>query len=212
MILEKNEDEKIEAAKQVQLAAEVRELYDTAISGHLGDHPDVGDDDVRKVAFGLVILRQITDQFLKKFEADPDPRRIPNSGLPDASAIIDALTTGKDHAIFRYIKGLRASRKRRGADQERREMLGGLACAYAEAAGVSVREASLAVVEFIKPNGRFNDEQLRKWVRDYDVSRYTERFLNEAKAFDDRPLAEEVLKVGRKHFWRYWTTPSVKSG
>jgi hypothetical protein len=209
--LKKNEDEKIEAAKQVQLAADVRELYDAAISGNLADHPDVGDDDVRKLAFGFAILRQITDQFLKKFEADPDPRRLPNSGLPDASAIIDALTTGKDHVIFRYIKGLRASRKR-GADQERREMLGGLVRAYKKAAAVSDREASLAVVEFIKPNGRFTDEQLRKWVRDYDVSRYTERFLNDAKAFNDRPLAEEVLKVGRKHFWRYWTTPSVKSG
>jgi hypothetical protein len=208
--LKKNEDEKIEVAKQVQLAADVIELYGATISGKLVDRPDVGDDDVRKVAFGLAVLRQMTDQFLKKFEADSDLSRLPSSGLPDASAIIDALTTGKDHVIFRYIKGLRTSRKG-GADQERREMLGGLVRAYKKAAGVSDREASLAVVEFIKPNGRFDDEQLRRWVRIYDVSRYTEQFLNEAKA-NDRPLAEEVLKVGRLHFWRYWTTPSVKSG
>jgi hypothetical protein len=210
--LKKNETEKIEATEQVQLAEDVVELYEAAISGKLADHPDIGDDDVREVAFGLAVLRQITDHHLKKFEVDPDLTRLPSSGLREASAIIDAMTSGKDHVIFRYIKGLRASRKR-GADQERHEMLGGLVHAYAKAKGpkTSVREAAMAVVEFIEPNGRFDDEQLRRWAR-MDVDRYTERFLNEAKAFGDRPLAEEVLKVGRLHFWRYWTTPSVKSG
>jgi hypothetical protein len=205
------QDEKIEAAEQAQLAADVIDIYQAAISGKLADRGPV-DDEVREVAFGLAILRQITDHYLKKFEADPDVTRLPSSGLCDASRIIDALTTGKDHVIFRYIRGLRASRKR--GDQECHEMLGGLVSAYAKAKGqkTSIREAALAVVEFIEPDGRFDDEQLRRWAR-MDVSRYTERFLNEAKASaGDRPLAEEVLKVGRLHFWRYWTTPSGKSG
>jgi hypothetical protein len=208
------QDEKIEAAEQAKLATDVGELYQAAISGKLADHAAVNDDEVREVAFGLTVLRQMTDHHLKKFEADRDLTRLPSSGLCEASRIIDALTTGNDHVIFRYIKGLRASRKR--SDQECHKMLGGLVHAYAEAKAKgkkpNIRKAALAVVEFIEPNGRFDDEQLRRWAR-MDVSRHTERFLNDAKASaGDRPLAEEVLKVGRLHFWRHWTTPSVKSG
>jgi hypothetical protein len=141
-------DEKLEAPAQDDFAASVIKLYEAALKNHTEPCAD-SSLETRRVGFGLAALRQALDPFLHKHQNDP--LRIAAAGGFEALAILDALTSGQDHPIWKHIDGLRSARYRPGAaapvqqEQYRRAMLVGAALAYQKETGVSMRKATAVV-------------------------------------------------------------------
>jgi hypothetical protein len=134
-------------------AAAVIELYKAAVRGELDKFPGSQDREVREVAFALTTIRQLLDREFAPGGAAADPGK-PMLG---ALAIIDALTSGRDHPIWRHIKGLRSKRFRmQNAPPNRSEELGracvvGLVRAYQQTANVSASAARDAVIAVCAP-------------------------------------------------------------
>jgi hypothetical protein len=147
-----NHDEKLEAPAREQFAADVIKLYTAALAGQMAGCAD-SSLDARRVGFGLVALRQALDPILHRLRNDP--LLIAAGGGFEALAILDALTSGRDHPVWKHIDGLRSGRYRPGAaapveqERHRRAMLVGVVLAYQEKTGVSQRAAVQAVVDGI---------------------------------------------------------------
>jgi hypothetical protein len=211
-----NSISKFEKERRAKFATDVIKICDAEIAGKLDDRELSADRDVRKVAFGLIALRQATTHFLEKFKNHPDDGRLPQSGLVDAAAILEALTTGKRHPIWKHIEALKTQKYRSGAalsvetETMRRRMVVGLVLAYKDATGLTANKALRAVVNGIKSEDfSFNVEQLRKWVAHDDGQEFANQFLSDAKALGGpaAALPKCVMIVGRKAIWQFWSTP-----
>ena len=87
----------------------VRDLYEKACRGDL-EHLPEQDRDVRRVAFGLAHIRGLIDAAARAFkEAGAYDEKI-GSANSEALAVIDALISGRDHPIWKHMKGLRSER------------------------------------------------------------------------------------------------------
>jgi hypothetical protein len=196
------QDQAFEAAARAQFATDVIKLYKAALNNQVETCAD-SSLEVRQVAFGLVALRQALDPYLHKYRNDP--LRFAAAGGWEATAILDALTSGRDHALWKHIDGIRSALYRPGAappvqqEQQRREMLAGVVLAYQEKTGSSRREAARAVCAGIKsPDFPFSADQLRKWVDRYNGETHAKRFLIEAADVPDCDSdGERILIVGR---------------
>jgi hypothetical protein len=216
----KNSISKFEIERRAKFATDVIKICDAEISGKLDDQELSANKKVRAVAFGLIALRQATTHFLEILKNHPDDSRLPKSGLVDAAAIVDALTTGKGHPVWKHIEALQTPKYRSGAaypvetDTMRRRMVAGLVCAYKQAANVKINKAAQAVADDIKSEDfSFSAGQLRKWVDQDDGKKFADQFLSDAKALGGPPAALPrcVLIVGRKAIWRFWSTPKPGS-
>ena len=92
-----------------EFASSVIKMYDYL----LGDrtHPFKGNTarEVRQVAFGLNLIRAMLDDFVK----GRDSEEMPRSGVREAYAILDHLTSGHKQPVSAHIKGIRSGRLNR---------------------------------------------------------------------------------------------------
>jgi hypothetical protein len=218
-------------------AAAVIELYKAAMRGELEKFAGTQDREVREVAFGITIIRQLLDREAKAEKAPPDPAK-PVLG---ALAIVDALTSGRDHPIWRHIAGLKSKRFRmQNAPPNRAEHLGrvcvvGLVRAYQQTANVSAKVARDAVIAACRfEDFAFGTEQIKRWDRTFREQNeqgpdaFANLFFDEVKkleeaieAGDERAKGFEwftklgpddrVLAIGRKRVWQTWAIPGAQN-
>jgi hypothetical protein len=182
-----------------------------------------GDDslDVRRVAFGLEMIRQLVDDRFGKVEKRGNYDDIPSEALWQAKEIVYALLTGEDHPILKYVVGIRSSGFR-SQDQsaaqadilkkEPRACIVGLARAYAQAAGLKLFPATKAVVATFRDY--FTVAQVRTWdsrfrkAKDATPDMFANSFMAEGASLSDPPiLSDRVLMVGRTRVWIRWHVP-----
>jgi hypothetical protein len=210
-----SEDDHFKADKRAKFAADVIKLYDAALNGQL-DACTESSLEVRQVAFGLVALRQALDPHLEKHRNNP--LRLAAAGALEAVAILDALTSGRDHPVWMHIDALKSARYRPGAappgeqEQKRRAMLAGAVLAYKKAAAVSsIRKAAEAVCEGIRSNDfPFSPDQLRQWTRRNDGGPHAKQFLEDAANVSDC-AGERVLVVARQALHALLSVPAIKA-
>jgi hypothetical protein len=204
------------AATPPQFAADVIEAYKAAIAGKPSQRKF--DWEVRKVAFGLVALRQASNYFFEKVRDDEDITRLPKSALLDAAAILDALTSGQDHPIWRHINGLKSDAYRPGrapkakTERLRQSIVGGLVLALHEAGKLSVRKAAERIISEIQEiqsaEISFTSDQLRKWARHNDAREHAERFIQTARSNPDKKsMSKRIMDAGHSEIYRYWSAP-----
>jgi hypothetical protein len=175
-------------------------LYAAALDGSSDDHPE-DDREVRIVAFGLAAIKQaINDRKAKYGNA-----RLLEAGIFQASDIVDAITGGFGHPVWKFIDGVRHYRTGRAigveSEMKRREQFAGVTLAYCQAAGVSEREGATKVANGITwEDHRFSEHQIKTWIRRNrpEAERLSQHFLAEAAGLSPRhSLADRVLGVGR---------------
>jgi hypothetical protein len=217
-------------------ASAVVELYKAAVRGDVENFSAGKGREVREVAFSLAIIRQLLDRELEGATID-----LPGKPILGALAIIDALTSGRDHPIWWHIAGLKSeSFRTQNAPPSRIEELGrviavGLVRAYQQTANVSRREAIRAVVATCRfEDFTLREEQIKRWDRTFREQQepgpdaFAKKFFDDARtlaeairAGDDRTkgcewfgaldAADRVLTIGRTCFYRAWGVPGAKS-
>ncbi len=222
-----------ELDEDADFTAAVIGLYKAALGGRLQTFVGNQDRDVRKVAFGLTILRQLVDREMRA--GNPDP------GLPllEAQQIIDALTTGRNHPVWQHVRGLKTERFRpQRAAPNSLESLGRIAVvalvrAYAQTASVSARAARGAVIEACRfADFEFGAEQIKGWDRtfrkeqDQGPDAFANQFIEDASKLyraieenDERAknlewfarldASDRLLAIGRKRVWQLWAVPGT---
>jgi hypothetical protein len=214
-------------------ASAVIKLYSAAMRGELEKFCGNQDREVREVAFPLAIIQQLLERELRAGFATAD---VPGTPILGALAIIDALTSGRDHSIWRHVAGLRSGQFRpQNAPPNRNEELArvvvvGLVRAYEVTANVSQH----AAIKAVSKDCRFEDfafgvEQIKRWDRtcreqqDLGPDAFANKFIEDAtelgnaiQAGDARTArfggldaGELVLAVGRKYVWRMWAVPGA---
>jgi hypothetical protein len=178
-------------------------------------------NEVKHVAVGLITLRQLADRELDRLLATEDGlHRLGRTGLRQAIALLDALTTGNAHPVHYHLGGLSSKAFRQGRKRPDiitkmdNDGLAGLVRAYQKAmkkAGQTIPE-SVAIrrvmeacnvdgFEFLVPNrprnnptGRRNDPPT--------VAERIERHIRDwnARAKDGRPdkIAADLLRKAQQ--------------
>jgi hypothetical protein len=202
------------AADASQFASDVIEVYKAVIAGKPRQR-EFGRE-VRQAAHGLAALRQASDYFLEQlFQDDQNITGLPSSALMDAAAILDALTSGKDHPIWRHIDGVRSVAHRPGRAPKattellRQSIAGGLVLALQEAGKLSGRQAAVAVISRVQSTDfSFTFEQLRKWAKHDDAHEIAKGFIQTARNNPDtKSLSERVMIAGHTAIYKFWSTP-----
>jgi hypothetical protein len=209
------------------------ELYTAAMRGELEKFSGNQDRDVREVAFVLATIRQLLERELRAGFATAG---LPGTPILGGLAMIDALTSGRDHPIHRHLAGLRSGRFRpQNAPPNRMEELGrvvvvGLVRAYE----VTAKVPRLAAIKAVSEACRFEDfefgiEQIKRWDRtcreqqDLGPDAFANRFIERAAElrnaiqagdaraaqFAGHDAGELVLAVGRMDVWRMWAVPGA---
>lgn len=195
---------------QSHFAARVLALYRAALDGK-SDTVTESDIDVCAVAFGLAALRQAIDERKVKY----DSLRLAQAGIYQASDILEALTSGEGHAIWKFIDGIKTSRRpqrARSNNASERLLFGGVTLAYASGVNVSERAAAMVVAEKIRwENRQVSIEQIRGWIRRdrQGCQEVAKQILNKAErgtpidVFSGKqiPLSERVLCTGRQEIF-----------
>jgi hypothetical protein len=187
---------------KVAFANRVRALYSAALDGTSDNHSEE-DRDVRAVAFGLAAIKQALDD--RKAKHERDQLRLAAGGIFQADDILDAITRGFGHPVWKFIDGVRPYRKGRAigveSEMKRREQFAGIALAYVEATGVTEREAAAKVAQGITwEDHRFSEEQIRTWIwRNRPEAEHLSRdFLAQAARLSPQDShSDRVLAVGR---------------
>lgn len=179
--------------------------------------------EVREVAFGLVMLHHACDRAAESLSKKPAKRRV-ESGISEAYAIIDALTTGLAHPIQRYMTSLRSIKYRPQSapagriKQRRRESVVGFVLAYQKAAGVLQSVAIRDVLKVCHSNEfRLESGAVRQWVARFGgnegAQEFSRKITAEAKAAArNGPVAPEILTAGRWTVWEEWSVPEAWPG
>jgi hypothetical protein len=89
------------------LARQVRRVYADRLAGRLPALPV--HRDALRVANGLAALEQLIDRAFDEAEMRGDLAAFYECGLIEAGEILDALTTGKSHPMWRYVDGMKAA-------------------------------------------------------------------------------------------------------
>jgi hypothetical protein len=193
---------------EADFAERVLALYRAALAGNADRHTEQ-DIEVRSVAFGLTALKQAIDD--RKFKYQRDRMRLMESGVYQALDIIEALTTGQGHPLWRFVAGMRSGRFRPGrapaiqSEMDRRTTFAAIAWAYKTASGGSEREAAAAVAEGIGwEDHRYSPAQIRQWMKrlQSECEPLRQKILGDADRmlpFD--PLPARVLTVGRSEIY-----------
>jgi hypothetical protein len=200
------------AADASQFASDVIEVYKAAIAGKPRQR-EFGRK-VRQVAYGLAALHAASEYFLKILVDDQDITRLPKSALVDAVAILEALTSGEDHPVWRHIDGLKSGRYRPGraskakTERLRQSAAGGLVLALQEAGGLSARKAAAIISRIQSADFSFTSDQLRKWAKHEDAHDFAACIMQTARGSPGKQsLSERIMSAGRAEIYRIWSTP-----
>ena len=141
--------------------------------------------EVRQVAFGLNLIREMLDSYSKKVHW----ARRPATGLTEAYAILDHLETGRAHPISSHIQGIHSGKFRpqhmrvHKLEIEGRMMVTGFVRAYAQTAKVSSNAARKKAVAIAAEEGiPFTNGQVMQWERradQYGLRKDLEKWENE---------------------------------
>jgi hypothetical protein len=128
-------------------------------------------------------------------------------------AVLDHLTTGRDHPIARHINGIHSGAFRpqhapiNAIEQEAQKIVVAVVAAYAKSANVSQRVALKAIIlAAAKGECHFTSDQIKGWKRKFRNDRgpaIWEAKLNEAP---------DVFGVGISWIWKWWGTPMPSPG
>lgn len=208
-------DDEFTKEEKAKFATEVIELYQAATEGSALKQQR-NNSDVRRAAFGLVALKQLVDREMLRFRSDPE--RLNETGILEAAAIIDALTTGREHPVWQHIKAMQSEKYRRGLTppvdrgQRSRDMLAGLVLAYQKQANVKLAPAIDAVHKGIRSDDfSFTPGQLRQYVNRggaaaQDFARSFLRYEAEVPK-DVTDPGDRILIVGRAELSPYLSVP-----
>jgi hypothetical protein len=177
--------------------------------------------DVRQVALGLVVLRQLVDNYKAELAGKSADWRA-NSAIAEADAIIEALVTGHAHPIWDHINSLRSGDFRpqhapvTRIERQRQLCLIGAIYAYSDASAKRHAEARRIVLESVPSNDfSFTTEQVRKWMSrladDPGWREYAEKIKKRAGELNSQfQLDERILAAGRELIWEMWSVPVIK--
>jgi hypothetical protein len=190
-------------------------VLDVLVKAQAGEDATEKDRDVGRVAVGLAFIADGVKNYAQMAGAE--------SGADEALAIIAALTSGREHPIWRFIRGIRAVKYRaqraplNGIDAERQHMIIGVALAYQAIANCSESEAIRIVAPACSfPDLRFDAELIEKnWVKNLKNKASTRpgamqaiwgwrdvtRKRAEAESSSESP-SEKILEAGRRLIWR----------
>jgi hypothetical protein len=197
-------------------------VFQTPIDKTLQDETRDQWNEVYAVAIGLAVLRNLADDELHQLLSKKDGRsRLGRSGLRQAIALLDALTTGKRHAVFDLTKGIQFGFFRHLRTQpnvidkmDRDDILGlvrALIAAQRLEHGPRSQEsvAIRRVVERCKLRNRFTEREIRDWNRrskDGKPDKIAAVLLrNVQKKSDSLSLSDRLLLVAEK--WAAQTFP-----
>jgi hypothetical protein len=149
-----------------EFAEAVVRLYDYLLGART--LPFKGNDaqEVRQVAFGLNLIREMLDCWVK----GRDSELMQRSGVREAYAILDHLTTGRRHPISVHIRGIHSGRYRpsrapvNAIEHEAQRVVVGVCRAYARSANISANAARTKVVAASRKIGiHFTKDMIKKW-------------------------------------------------
>ena len=202
-----------------------RRVLEMLVKAQAGEASSEKNPDVRRVAAGLAFIRLGVKNY-SLIAAGVE------SGAKEALAIIDALTSGREHPIWRYTRGLRAFKYRpqapvNGIDAERQHMIIGVALAYQAKANCTESEAIRVVARACSlPDLPFDAELIEKsWLKKLKNKASTRpramrairgwqdltRRRAEAEASSESP-SERILEAGRWLIWRTCSVPVIQAG
>jgi hypothetical protein len=181
------------------------------------------DPDIRRVAVGLAFIAHGVKNYARTVG--------PESGAKEALAVIDALTSGREHPIWRYIRGVRAFKYRpqapvNGIDAERQHMIIGVALAYQAKANCTESEAIRVVARACSlPDLPFDAELIEKsWLKNLKNKASTRpRAMRAIRGWQDltrrraeaggssEPPSERILEAGRWLIWRASSVPVIQA-
>jgi hypothetical protein len=200
-------------------------VLEVLVKAQAGEASSEKDADVRRVAVGLAFITHAVKNY-SQIAAGAESEA--NEGL----AIIDALTSGREHPIWRYVRGVRAFKYRsqasvNGIDAERRHMIIGVALAYQAKTNCSESEAIRVVARACSlPDLRFDAELIEKsWLKNLKnkpstrpramkaIRGWQELIQKKAEAggLSESP-SERILEAGRWLIWRACSVPIVQAG
>ena len=111
-----NDDEDFfDKHEQADFAGAVIQLFKLSVSGEAVDRYCLGGDNwpaIYKVGAALAVLQKLADRELEQLVSTKGLLAVRESGLREAIALLDALTTGTRHPIFEHVEGLRSKRYR----------------------------------------------------------------------------------------------------
>jgi hypothetical protein len=173
------------------------------------------DADARRVIAGLATLRAALERYVKVVKASTDADALPASGVVDAYEILEALTKGQEHPIWRFRPGTRNTRLPTIVETLRRGLAVGAARAYqAESGSISMRAACDVVAKFCSnASYQLTGDQIRSWSnQDGDagcaISCTNEILAQARQRAEPAALSERILEVSRGLIWQL-STPNV---
>jgi hypothetical protein len=165
--------------------------------------------EVRQVAFGLNLFREMLDSYAEKVHWT----RRPATGLMEAYAILDHLETGRAHPVATHVRGIHSGKFRpqhmrvHKLEAEGRMMLVGFVRAYAQTAKVSSNAARTKAVAIAAEEGiSFTNGQVMQWERRADQSgskEDLEKWENEFIRLANRE-PNWLVEHGRQRIAAWW--------
>jgi hypothetical protein len=211
-----------ELANRGNFANAVQALYRCAVG--IAPKPQYADDlQVRQVAFGLAAIQQLIDQEAKRQLKAPLRDGLTATGLAEAMQIIDALVTGRDHPIQRYVSDLHTAKFRANAappsslERLGRGMVTGAIWALTEKAGFSSEAAARRFVcRHLSGDRPLGEGEVKGWGRRF---RETEDPLPKAAGThlveraaalpSDIDLEHRIITVAQQMLIQFWITPRL---
>jgi hypothetical protein len=196
-----------------EFAAAVSNAVKANLEGTRPTNPNASHRDVRRVANGLALLKQLTDQQHAEMKARGD-RNYRGTGVLDAIDILEALLTGCDHPIREHLEGLksrRGSRPPTAFEEWRRGLVLGIVRAL-QSTGMSERGAvDLVICKYVfRAQGfQLRAEQIRGWpVNEALVGAAARTFIQEAEKLASPPsppkLQDRILLAGFRWLQQSW--------
>jgi hypothetical protein len=202
---------KIFAPNDGDFARKVIGLYRHAVARPGETYPGNQDLDVRRVALGLALMRQLLDEHSRRPHRLAD---IAESGIAEARGILAHLTTGEDHPVARHIVSLRTRRPQNAPanaiDKTRQANIVGVVRAYGVVANVPESVAIRKVVQALKGTELdMSEGQVRNWHNRTDqlADKFASHLLSLAA-----PDPGRVLALGVTHIMCLSGVPPIDGG
>jgi hypothetical protein len=196
----------------VEFAHSVIDLYKWELSDKKQAYAGKLSRDVRRVAYGLVLIRQLLDEKMRSLSGAPD---IAASGIREAYGILDHLTTGLDHPIATHIAGIRSKdfRPHKVSIAEigslAQAVVVGAMRAVARSEKTTEAAARRAIVnKFAGSEYAFTEAQIKGWHYKFDGTKdglpdaICNEILRAAEAGN-----QTALNIGAHFISGYWAVP-----
>ena len=180
-------------------------------------NPHVMNRDVRRVANGLALLQQLAARQIADMKEQKD-LGLDETGIVEALEMIEALTTGRDHPLWRHVKGLRSKTRVPTALERFRRciILGVLEALRRKGVKNDTEAINNIVANYHFPGDRFklSPHQIKGWRRKLGpeadaqqvlVDAAASTFIQKADSLTSPPdVRARILGIGLNYFRRTW--------